>query len=72
MTEVELNAWSDFGELYRLMIGFRKSLRQKMAGGASDLVFRGQPDASWHLKDTLERATKKESVSVITYYTHPE
>lgn len=68
MTELELNAWSDFGIYARLLIDFRKSLRQKMPGGASNLLFRGQSDASWHLSDTLERATKEESISVINYY----
>lgn len=63
MQERDLNSWQELKNELRTLQNEHEKLR-----GADDcvLLFRGQPDASWLLKTTLDR--RQEDMRVLDYY----
>ena len=64
--DIEVRTWADFQQqMERLQI--RTTSAAPSDGHASELLFRGQSNAEWHLQTTLERWAKPE-VDLQSYY----
>ncbi len=67
METKSLGSWEEFEKDFNLKLKFIEECRNKKKGFfIPDVLFRGQSDAAWSLKTTLDRAKPK--VSYVDYY----
>lgn len=66
MKEISLATWPEFVNKAEEICTARDSLKELQETYVSDLLFRGQENASWELLTTLERASKSQ-VSLLQY-----
>lgn len=55
----KLKSWEEFEDEYRKKIDFTQKRSNETQSSVSDVLFRGQCDADWHLRTTLDRIAEK-------------
>lgn len=63
----ELNSWEDFEQRVTDLSSFHKEKKNTVGLCVSNMLFRGQSDAQWHLETTLERYLDSE-LTLENYY----
>jgi hypothetical protein len=69
MLTCDLNSWKKFIEKYEMLVDWReKKIRQSDVPFVSYFLFRGQANAKWCLRTTLERYTQRTDWKLSEYF----